>query len=159
MDWTTLLFGFKGRINRAKFWLACLIYTIVMVALLAFIILSLGGVDKDRIGDIIGTGLLFVAVGAVVFIVLLWSSLATAIKRLHDRGKSAWWVLLFWILPGLIGAVADNTTGTVSLALNVVSIVLSVWGFVEVGCLRGTQGPNEFGPDPLGAPALAPGTA
>jgi uncharacterized membrane protein YhaH (DUF805 family) len=24
-----------------------------------------------------------------------------------------------------------------------------VWAFVELGCLRGTLGPNRFGPDPL----------
>jgi uncharacterized membrane protein YhaH (DUF805 family) len=27
--------------------------------------------------------------------------------------------------------------------------VLGIWGFVELGCLRGTAGPNRFGPDPL----------
>ncbi|MFM9526480.1 DUF805 domain-containing protein, partial [Listeria monocytogenes] len=73
---------------------------------------------------------------------LLWSSFATAIKRLHDRNKSGWWVLVFWVLPAIVGAVADGLGGTASLALNAVSVVLSVWGFVEVGCLRGTQGPN-----------------
>jgi uncharacterized membrane protein YhaH (DUF805 family) len=27
-----------------------------------------------------------------------------------------------------------------------------IWLFVEIGFLKGTQGPNRFGPDPLGAP-------
>jgi uncharacterized membrane protein YhaH (DUF805 family) len=30
-----------------------------------------------------------------------------------------------------------------------VSLALMIWGFVELGCLRGTVGPNRFGPDPL----------
>ena len=31
------------------------------------------------------------------------------------------------------------------------ALVISVWLFVEIGFLRGTDGPNRFGPDPLGA--------
>ena len=30
----------------------------------------------------------------------------------------------------------------------IVMIALSLWGFVEVVCPRGTRGPNQFGPDP-----------
>jgi uncharacterized membrane protein YhaH (DUF805 family) len=156
MDWTAFFFRFNGRINRAKYWFAALIYTLVLIALVVAFIMALGDFDKDRIGEMVGTSLLFIAVGGLVFLVLLWSSFATAIKRLHDRNKSGWWVLVFWVLPAIVGAVADGLGGTASLALNAVSVVLSVWGFVEVGCLRGTQGPNEYGPDPLGAPAVAP---
>jgi uncharacterized membrane protein YhaH (DUF805 family) len=28
--------------------------------------------------------------------------------------------------------------------------VLMFWLFVEIGFLKGTQGPNRYGPDPLG---------
>lgn len=156
MDWTTFFFRFDGRINRAKYWLAALIYIVVFVALTAAFIVALGDFDKDRIGEMVGTSLLFVAIGGLIFLVFLWSSFATAIKRLHDRNKSGWWVLVFWVLPAIIGAVADGLDGSTSLALNAVSVGLSIWGFVEVGCLRGTQGPNEYGPDPLGAPVVAP---
>ena len=30
-----------------------------------------------------------------------------------------------------------------------VAAVLSIWGFVELYCLRGTVGDNRYGPDPL----------
>jgi uncharacterized membrane protein YhaH (DUF805 family) len=156
MDWTTLFFRFNGRINRAKFWLASLVYTTIMIALVAAFIVSIGEFDKDRIGEMVGTSLLFIAIGGVVFLIMVWSSFATAIKRLHDRNKSGWWMLLFWVLPSIIGIAADSISGIGSFVLNAVSIVLSIWGFVEVGCLRGTQGPNEYGPDPLGVPTIAP---
>ena len=32
--------------------------------------------------------------------------------------------------------------------LMLVAIALYLWGFVEILCLRGTRGPNRFGPDP-----------
>lgn len=155
MDWTTFFFRVNGRINRAKFWLASLIYTIVLIALVAAFIVSLGDFDRTRIGDLVGTSLLFIAISGVAFLTLLWSSFATAIKRLHDRSKSGWWVLVFWVLPSILGIAADSMSGIGSLVLNAASILLSIWGFVEVACLRGTQGPNEYGPDPLGAPAVA----
>jgi len=38
------------------------------------------------------------------------------------------------------------------LILHVVSFAITVWAFVELGCLRGTLGPNQYGPDPLSNP-------
>ena len=35
--------------------------------------------------------------------------------------------------------------------LNIIVFVVSIWFFVELGCLRGTVGSNQYGPDPLGA--------
>jgi uncharacterized membrane protein YhaH (DUF805 family) len=31
----------------------------------------------------------------------------------------------------------------------VAAFALSIWGLVEIGFLRGTVGPNQYGPDPL----------
>ena len=59
-------------------------------------------------------------------IVHIWIGLAVGVKRYHDRGKSGWWVLIA-LIP-LIG---------------------TIWQFVELGFLKGTDGPNNYGPDPL----------
>ena len=40
--------------------------------------------------------------------------------------------------------------------LSLAAAAIAIWAFVELGCLRGTPGPNQYGPDPLGNPALAP---
>jgi uncharacterized membrane protein YhaH (DUF805 family) len=58
---------------------------------------------------------------------LLLPWLAVSVRRLHDLDRSGWWILLSFI--PLIG-----------------SIILLVWN-----CMRGTIGPNRFGPDALGA--------
>ena len=67
-------------------------------------------------------------VQAVVALVLLIPSLAVAIKRYHDRDKSGWWILILFV-----------------------PIIGLIWYVVELGFLRGTPGPNRYGPDPLGA--------
>jgi uncharacterized membrane protein YhaH (DUF805 family) len=66
--------------------------------------------------------------GLAVAVVAIWVGLAIAIKRWHDRGKSGWWVLI--VLIPIIG---------------------SIWALIETGFLPGTDGPNEYGPDPLAA--------
>ncbi len=68
----------------------------------------------------VGLGL----IGALVSLALLLPSIAVAVRRLHDLDRSGWWFLL--VLTG-IG-----------------SILLIVWY-----CMKGTTGPNSYGPDPL----------
>ena len=74
-------------------------------------------------------------IGPVTAIVLLifglaatWISIAVGIKRFHDRNKSGVWILIIFV--PLIG---------------------SLWYLIECGFLRGTPGPNDYGPDPLAA--------
>jgi uncharacterized membrane protein YhaH (DUF805 family) len=76
-------------------------------------------------------------------------------ERLHDRDKSAWWLVVFYLVPGVLGQLAKTawfagTTGMVlHYTLALASFALTIWGFVEIGFLRGTAGSNAYGPDPL----------
>jgi uncharacterized membrane protein YhaH (DUF805 family) len=136
MNFFQLLFGFSGRINRAKYWLTVVIYlvTILLVA---------------GVGISAGMATLFILVAVILYIPILISGIAVGIKRLHDRNKSGWWLLVFYVLPGTLSGLAE-TTGPY-FVLELAGAALSIWGFVELGCLRGTSGPNQFGPDPLAA--------
>src|SRR5690606_27386147 len=65
---------------------------------------------------------------AIVGLGLLIPSLAVGFRRLHDTGKTAWWMLL-WLLP-IIGWIA-----------------LLIF-YLQAG----TVGPNKYGPDPKQSP-------
>jgi uncharacterized membrane protein YhaH (DUF805 family) len=74
------------------------------------------------------------------------------IKRLHDRDKSGWWLLLFYLVPYLLLGPIGWITGPermLGVALAVASAAVTIWMIVEIGCRRGTVGPNQYGPDPL----------
>jgi uncharacterized membrane protein YhaH (DUF805 family) len=98
--------------------------------------------------------------GLIVNIGVAVSSIAVGIKRLHDRDKSGWWLLLFYLVPSIlmgIGAImfyygiGEESAGPIiggSVAY-ILGLAVMVWTFVELGCLRGTLGPNRYGPDPL----------
>ena len=100
-----------------------------------------------------------IAVGwwaAVLFLPLipiLVASLATGVRRLHDRNRSGWWLLVFLFLPGVLAGLVDGKATDASrvlldLGAMLVAIGIIIWGFVEIGCRRGTRGDNRFGAEP-----------
>lgn len=131
--WTWLLFSVDGRINRGQIWRAALIY-VVIVALLVLLLLPF-------------------AIMPIV-IITLWCAVAVLAKRLHDRGRSGWWIVGFNLVQMVldkIGARVDDGWDASLPAFAAAAV--TVWAFVEIFCLKGTRGPNRYGPDPLGEPA------
>lgn len=123
---TSLLFSFQGRINRARFWLVHLGIFVVE----AIIISLMGGGAAIMSGNyeqvivVFGgaTGFVWAIVGVLVF----WISLAVGVKRWHDRNKTGWWMLILFV-----------------------PVIGGLWYLIECGFLKGTTGPNIYGPDPL----------
>jgi len=148
MNWGQLFFKFDGRLNRAPFWIAALIFAVINIALLLL------GYVTEQSG-------IFQAVNGMFSIVILISGIAVGIKRLHDRNKSGWYLLLFYFVPGVLAAASVlvgefvEDSDIIANVLTLLTVALVVWAFVELGCLRGTVGANPYGPDPV-APATIP---
>jgi uncharacterized membrane protein YhaH (DUF805 family) len=146
-----LLFTYQGRVNRGKYWLAILIYIGISIVLAGIGLIMFGNsilalADATNEGVIYGLlskGIGFALLVVVIYIPMLVSSIFVGIKRLHDRDKSGWWLLLFYLAPAVL-----NEFTHVSFIFALVSLAISIWAFVELGCLRGTVGPNKHGPDP-----------
>ena len=141
MSIKSLLFSFDGRINRAKFWLASIVVYLVFIVLIVAIgsVFSIDaaseptatelatdgfGVADTEASEEVPTGIMIFIV--ILYIPFLYIMFAIQAKRWHDRGKSGWMILVSFI-----------------------PLVGGIWAFVECGCLRGTVGPNQHGPDPL----------
>jgi uncharacterized membrane protein YhaH (DUF805 family) len=77
---------------------------------------------------------------------IAWFALVA--RRLHDRGKSAWWLVLFVGAPNLLIPLGESSSDF-AIVFALANLVIIVWGWVEIGFRRGTPGPNRFGPDPL----------
>jgi uncharacterized membrane protein YhaH (DUF805 family) len=122
---------FDGRIPRRTWWLHYVVPILAINLLLQLVVGLIAVIDFT--GGFLA--LMFSLVALVIALVLLWPALAGYAKRLHDRDMSAWWILIVFI-PAVGG-----------LAL------LIICGF-----LKGTSGPNRFGPDPLaGSPVIGAG--
>ena len=66
-----------------------------------------------------------IAAGALVF-VCFFPVIAVTLKRLHDRNHSGWFFFV-----GLI------------------PVIGIIWFLAELGFLRGTEGENQYGKDPI----------
>jgi uncharacterized membrane protein YhaH (DUF805 family) len=155
MDWTWYLFSFKGCINRAKIWLAALIWFATIHAfmtILLWVILGILLATGNHSHFVSSETMLpaFYLLGSPLLVIFVWLFAATTIKRLHGRANSGWWLALLFIAPGLLNKLSDWLDYPPLAALvSVLDIGVSVWCFVELFCLRGTEGPNRFGSDPL----------
>ncbi len=125
---TTQYIDFEGRTARDVFWYYVLAYIVLYViasvleSILGFGALGPFGYFYYNPRPL--TGLLLLA--------LLLPSLGIAARRLHDTGRSAWWLLI-----GLIPLVGW--------------LILVYW-YVRPG----TVGTNQFGPDPKGVIVVPP---
>jgi uncharacterized membrane protein YhaH (DUF805 family) len=115
MSFVSLLFSLEGRIGRAKYWLGQLVLFVVLFV--SWLVL-LSGLASESI--------VLLLIPIALFPFSLWMSICIAGKRYHDRGKSAWWILIC-LIP----------------------IVGGIWQFIELGLLRGDDGTNDYGPDPV----------
>ena len=138
------LFNATGRINRAKYWRSLMVFGVAGL-LVAVILFTAAGIAAP----------VFVVMLVVVLIPWLIWGFVIHIERLHDRDKSAWWLLVFYGLPALLSLVARMASfpgaprATLHYVLVLAGFALSIWGFFEIGCLPGTGGSNSYGPDPL----------
>jgi len=174
MDWKNYLFSFQGRINRAKIWLYVLIVIGAEILYFTLFWLLIGASGMGLLTGLASpgaavaggvSGILAIVLSFLFLIAAIWTGFAVAVKRLHDRNKSGWWLVVFYVAPVVLDVIAMATSPTGSdgepslgvvggvLALTALGIV--IWAFVELYCLRGTVGDNRFGPDPLAGKASA----
>lgn len=98
----------------------------------------------------------FKLVSLVLGVLFLYPWAALMVKRLHDRDRPAWLAALF-LASGLIKSVTDVigmtgnrlTPNMLDYLLSGITPIVGIWAFVELGCLRGSVGTNQHGPDPL----------
>ncbi len=142
MDWKFIFLSFQGRLNRKPYWLGT-------IALLSLVVIGVFGVMF-----LAGGGGGIAAIG-VIYLLLLWPTLAIGVKRLHDRNKSAWWLVVFYVAPTLLNVLGEGgeAEGVGAMIFGLASLAISIWALVELGFLRGTVGANRYGPDPLASPA------
>ena len=105
---------FAGRARRREYWFFALINGVISI-LLSLIDSSFGSFDADE-----GLG----ALSGIYTIAVLLPGVSVGVRRLHDTGKSGWWMLI--CLVPIAGAIA-----------------LLVFLVKD-----GEPGENEYGPDP-----------
>jgi uncharacterized membrane protein YhaH (DUF805 family) len=107
---------FNGRARRSEYWWFGLFQGLLSIVL-------------TIIGSVIG----FKYLGNIASLALLAPGLGVSVRRMHDIGKSGWWLLIS-LIP-LVGW-----------------IVIIVFAVTD-----SNPGPNQYGPSPKGANPAYPG--
>lgn len=112
--------GFSGRAQRKEYWMYILFYVIfgIVVAIVENVV-GLGNPEAGQLGPL----------GALYSLAFLLPTVAVAVRRLHDTGRSGWWILIA-LIP-LVGA-----------------LVLLYFYILD-----SEPGPNQYGPNPKGVTA------
>ncbi len=111
---------FSGRARRMEYWYF-LLFNVIFTVALVFVDAALGTFSEEA-----GLGLLSGIYTLAVFL----PSLAVTIRRLHDSGRTGWWVLIA-LIP----------------LLGLVILVFMM--------LPSEPGTNKYGPNPIESPAAA----
>ena len=102
---------FKGRSRRSEYWWIQLFLVLTNLAVAAIDLVLMNG-DIDRFIANGGGGI----VGLVWILATIVPALAVLVRRLHDTGKSGWWVLIGFVpfvgtIVLFVFAVLDSDVG------------------------------------------------
>jgi uncharacterized membrane protein YhaH (DUF805 family) len=117
---------FSGRARRKEFWSLQLFSMLILVGLAivaAALAGSMQGASEEQTS--VAAVILVLLFGVLVFASII-PNLAVFVRRLHDLGMSAGWVLVM-LIPSI---------GTIFMLV--------------IGCIPGQDRDNDYGPSPLG---------
>jgi uncharacterized membrane protein YhaH (DUF805 family) len=122
MNWYFKVFkqylDFSGRARRKEIWM----FTFINFGVSIVLSILDGILGTTTTGDSDGIGFLYL----VYWLLSIIPSLAVSVRRLHDIGKSGWWVLI-----------------------NMIPIVGPIW-FLVLICMDSDDKPNQWGDNPKG---------
>ena len=147
-----MLFSFEGRLNRSRWWIA-----MIIVGIFGFIFqLSF----EYIISLFLDTGFLYSTLILFLYIPILYINAALSIKRLKDSDKGWEWGFLIIVIC-IVNALSvylprPDDPAYENFAMIAFSFVVFIlWIsfmiplFILCGFIKGTEGGNRFGPDPL----------
>ncbi len=106
--------AFNGRSSRGAYWWSSLVYILISVVIVIVDLMLFSSVTASLQGN----GPVSILFGLATLV----PSLAIGVRRLHDVGKSGWWLLI---------------------TLTIVGILLLLYWYVQPG----QRAENKFGPD------------
>lgn len=105
---------FNGRARRSEYWYFTLFN--LLIAFGAMFLDNIFGIALDKLG--------YGPIYLIYMFAVLLPSLAVAVRRLHDVGKTGWFI-----------------------AIGLIPVIGTIWLLVIL-VTPGMEGPNKYGPDP-----------
>ena len=105
---------FSGRSRRKEFWMYTLFY----------LLLAIGALFLDNLFGFISIGDVRGPFYTLFVVIMFLPTIAVSVRRLHDVGKSGWWLLV-----------------------GIIPVIGFIWLLIYMA-RDGDVGPNKYGPNP-----------
>lgn len=144
-------FSFRGRIGRRHYWVSTLLYVLAFIVGIG-VMITLAALNYNPPDDTITArtivGFVLLGIAMIGFIFAISIGLASSgVRRLHDRGKSGYWLMLYYLLPWMM--VKNAYWDIVGAIICGLAAVIVMWAMIDLGILRGENRSNAFGSNPL----------
>ncbi len=145
IDFNRLYLTTDGRIGRQDFWIG-LIGLVVVMIVLSLILAALFGMASFA-GRLLGF---------IPQLALAYPGYCLLAKRFHDRDKPETYAAIaigISVLAAFIGLFGitggPGSPNLFGMLVGLINLAVFIWVVVDLGILRGTEGDNRYGPDPL----------
>lgn len=177
MDFKQLFLSTEGRIGRQRWWIGAIGLAVVniLVSLIVLPVIGLGGPnltamiaaqdDPAALSAALLSAMQSAAWGSLVlFLIFAYPGYCLSVKRRHDKDNDGRDVLVYFVVTAILMLIQALGMGydvvemngipvpTPTLLYSVVGIAVGIFGIyllVVLGFLKGTEGDNSYGPDPL----------
>jgi uncharacterized membrane protein YhaH (DUF805 family) len=143
MDFGYILTSTEGRIPRSQWWAGVVIIAVIGIVLALVI------------GWVFGPTMIGLIATLILQVLLIYPSYALSAKRFQDRNKPGGLALIgiglgiLLTLARVVGLSNPFAPTAIDWILNIALLIVGIWYLIELGCLRGTVGANDYGPDPI----------
>jgi uncharacterized membrane protein YhaH (DUF805 family) len=126
-------FAFRGRIGRGSYWGLTILCMLALFGSSVSVALTANYTNATPVNVI---AVVVAIVGAVFFLVMCIVLFGTGVCRLRDRGKSGFWIILYYLAPFALALLAIDPDGQRE-SLDWVALAVLGWAIIDLGILEG----------------------
>ncbi|UZE50904.1 DUF805 domain-containing protein [Rhodopseudomonas sp. P2A-2r] len=125
----------KGRMGRARYWIWS---GLCALAAMVGLVLVVGTVNQTSQSPVNVPATIAAIAGAFMFVAACVALVVIGVWRLHDRGKSGFWIVLYYGAPSVLAlmAVGPQTDGILQ---NGLALAILGWAMIDLGALEAAE--------------------
>jgi uncharacterized membrane protein YhaH (DUF805 family) len=142
-------FAFRGRIGRASYWLLNIFCGFALFVSSVSVALTANYTNASPVNVFAAA---VAIVGVFIFLASCVAFFGTGVRRLHDRGKSGLWIILYYpvyvVLFNLMLFIQmdDRSFDARVIAAICIAAAITVWSIIDLAVLKGKPADNRYGP-------------
>lgn len=139
----SLTFTHKGRATRSQFWSSTFFITVYGVVFSIACMLAAEHLPRTISNILYGLMLIWYLVSTVIF-------LQVGARRLHDTGKSGWWLLIYYVASAVLSRLPLEGELAFIMGIGILIYFVVILVFL---CTKSDPIPNKYG-DPVAQATL-----